>query len=162
MKFFVFLLVLIGIGIIIFVPSYEWDPTKRMLAQKTSDFIESLKFKDFKRAAQFHSLLDKNRKNIPKLIEQKFLIKPEFLNIVNYEIQFVELNKKRDRARVKTLITIEILNSGNLNDKSENKVKTVDMMFYWAKEPVYEKTPSGKIKKVEGKYEWYHKLQSSL
>ncbi len=160
--FYLALVIAIGFGVFYFLDQWMLSPEKQVIRERTLQFIESLKFKDFDKAATFHSPKDKNRKNIPSLIEKKFAVKPEFLNFVDYEVSFVEMNEAETRGLVKTNITVELLNSKQGQKNKGNKVKTVEIIYYWAKEQKYEMDENDKPRKVDGKYEWYHKLQSSL
>ncbi|MCK5684569.1 hypothetical protein KAJ27_10620 [bacterium] len=160
--FYLTLVVLIGFGVFYFLDEGMLSPEKKVIRDRTLQFIESLKFKDFDKAATYHSPKDKNRKNIPKLIEKKFAVKPEFLNFVDYEVSFVEMNDAENRGLVKTNITVELLNSKQAQKDKGNKVKTVEIIYYWSKEQKYEMDDEENPRKVDGQLEWYHKLQSSL
>ena len=76
--------------------------------------------------------------DIANLIEQLFHIKPEFLDIMKYEITDVDVDKSGTRARVKTHATIKLLNT--------EEIKEPDVIFYWHK--------------IDDR--WYMKLESSL
>lgn len=111
----------------------------REIEQKTLDFLEDIRFKDFQKAASYHSTADRSKVNVPDLIERIFLVKPEFLDILRYEVLAVELDRSKTRGRVKTRTVVKILNTG--------EVKEPEVIFYWHKDP------------REG---WVMKLESSL
>ena len=109
------------------------------LEQRTLDFLEDIRFKDFEKAASYHSVEDRKTVRIPELIERIFAIKPEFLDILRYEILAVELDRSGTRGRVKTRTVVKVLNSGEIREP--------EILFYWMKDP------------RDG---WVMKLESSL
>lgn len=112
---------------------------RRFLEQQTLHFLEDLQFKDFKKAASYHSAEDRKKVNIPALIERVFQVKPETLDIMRFEVERVDIDSSGMRARVKTHTVIKILNA--------NEIKEPEIMFYWYKDP------------TEG---WVMELESSL
>lgn len=111
----------------------------KYLTERSIDFLEDLQFKDFEKAASYHSAEDRKDVDIPKFIERVFAIKPEFLDIMRYEILKVDIDRSGDRARVKTRTVIKILNT--------KEVKEPEVILYWRKDP------------AEG---WVMELESSL
>lgn len=111
----------------------------RLLTKQSINFLEDLQFKDFEKAATYHSTEDRKNVDIAEEIERIFLVKPEFLDIMRYEIKKVEIDRSGDRAKVKTHTVIKLLNTG--------QVKEPEVMLYWHKDP------------KEG---WVMKLRSSL
>ena len=111
----------------------------RFLKKRTIDFLEDIQFKDFKKAATYHDRADRSKVDISKLIERLFGVKPEFLDIMRYEIKDVDIDRSGDRGRVKTDTVVKFLNTG--------KIKKPQIIFYWKKDP------------KEG---WVMKLESSL
>lgn len=109
------------------------------LEQRTLDFLEDIRFKDFEKAASYHSVEDRKTVRIPELIERIFAIKPEFLDVLRYEILAVELDRSGTRGRVKTRTVVKVLNSGEIREP--------EILFYWMKDP------------RDG---WVMKLESSL
>lgn len=97
------------------------------IEQRTLDFLEDIRFKDFAQAASYHSVTDRKTVDIPYLIERIFQIKPEFLDILRYEILAVELDRSRTRGRVKTRTVVKILNTGEIREP--------EILFYWYKDP---------------------------
>lgn len=141
------ILVLIGLGVYFFATKYGirfgtfqfvFDKDKDILRNLTIDFLEDIKFKDFDKAASYHTKEDQETVDIPHLIERIFQIKPELLDIMKYEITGVDIDRRATRARVKTHTTVKVLNTEEL--------KEPDIIFYW--------------QKIDG--HWYMKLESSL
>lgn len=111
----------------------------RELRERSKDFLEDLQFKDFDKAATYHSSEDRKKVEIAPLIERLFAIKPEFMDIMRFEIKGVDIDRSGDRAKVKTHTVLKILNT--------NEIKEPDIILYWRKDP------------KEG---WVMKLESSL
>jgi hypothetical protein len=141
------ILVLLGLGFYFFATKYEikigafqfvFSKEKKLLQELTSAFLEDIQFKDFDKAATYHTVEDQKTVDIPDLLERLFQIKPELLDIMKYEITGVEVDKSGTRARVKTHTTVKLLNT--------DEIKEPDLIFYWHK---------------QGE-QWYMKLESSL
>jgi hypothetical protein len=141
------ILVLIGLGVYFFVTKYGiniaglqfiFHKNKNILRDLTMDFLEDIKFKDFDKAAIYHTKEDQETVDIPHLLERLFKIKPELLDIMKYEITGVDIDRSGTRARVRTHTTIKVLNTEELREP--------DVIFYW--------------QKIDG--HWYMKLESSL
>lgn len=111
---------------------------KKALHDKMTGFLEAIQFKDFDKAANYHNEEDRSKRNLAQLIESKFFIKPELLNIMDFRLDRVWITRAGDRGRCLTTSTVRQLNTEELRD--------IEAMFYWAKE-------NG---------EWYLKLESSL
>jgi hypothetical protein len=111
----------------------------KFLETQSLKFLEDLKFKDFQKAASYHSAEDRKTVNIPALIERMFAVKPETLDIMRYEVQKVEIDSSGLRARVKTKTVFKVLNA--------NDIREPEIMLYWFKDP------------TEG---WVMELESSL
>ena len=112
---------------------------RRYVEEHTMQFMEDIKYKDFKKAATFHNLKERKTVDIPGLIERLFGIKPEFIDIMRYRVDSVDLNSTGDRARAHVHVVLKVLNA--------NEIREPDVIYYWAKEP------------GEG---WVMKLESSL
>ena len=65
---------------------------KKTVNQMSLAFLEDLKFKDFDKAATYHHPEDQEKVNIPRLIERLFHIKPEQLDIMEYEVLDTDLD----------------------------------------------------------------------
>lgn len=115
------------------------EPDKQTVELATRRFLEDVKFKDFAHASTFHTDQDRKRKDIPKLIEEKFQIKPELLDIRDFEVLRVDVMSTGERAKALAKVFVKVLNSNQ-------DVKEVDMSFFFKKE----------------KGGWYMDLQSSL
>jgi hypothetical protein len=112
---------------------------KDILSGKVTSFLEDIEFKDFKKAATYHNAEDQKTVDIPKLIEEKFFVKPEFLDIMKYEVKEIEIDSSGKRSKVKTRTIFKVLNTG--------EVKDLEMIFY------FQKADDGN---------WYMQLKSSL
>jgi len=106
----------------------------------TQAFLEDIQFKDFKKAATYHSPDDQKTVDIPFLLERLFGIKPEQLDIMSYEIVFTDIDSSGLRARVKSMVKVKIL----LNGAIENR----ELMLYFSRDTL--QSP------------WYMRLESSL
>ncbi|MBI4424189.1 MAG: hypothetical protein HY554_10705 [Elusimicrobia bacterium] len=94
------------------------------LKRKSFRFLECLKFKDFKCASLFHTTEDlKANPEIPKLLEDFFLIPPESLDVQDIVIDFVEFDSTDSRAKVKVTTTVNILN--------KKETRKPEVMLYW-------------------------------
>lgn len=110
----------------------------KIVRETSLSFMEDIKFKDFVKAATYHSPKDQESVDIPKLIERIFKVKPEFLDIIDYEILDTSIDSSGNRARVKLQSRIHLLNS--------DKIETPELILYYHKK-------SGR---------WYMELESSL
>jgi len=112
---------------------------RKFVTQQSIKFLEDLQFKDFQRAASYHSNEDRKKVNIPILIERMFQVKPETLDILRFEVQKVDIDSTGQRAKVKTKTYCKILNA--------NEFREPEIILYWFKDP------------TEG---WVMELESSL
>lgn len=111
-----------------------------VLTQRTLAFLTDLKFKDFAQAATYHAPELQGSVDIPYLIQRVFAVKPELLEIMDYEVLYAEVDDSNLRARVKTRTKIKALNEGSIRD--------VELLFYY-----YRGGPG---------QPWYMKLEDSL
>lgn len=102
-----------------------FNSEKSKLQDLMISFLEDIQFKDFQKAASYHSSEDQKNANIPKLIEEKFKIKPELMDIREYQIEDVDIDRSGNRARIRTMTHVKILNSDELRD--------IESIFYWHK-----------------------------
>ncbi len=86
----------------------------RKVAELARKFMEDIQFKDFKAAALLSTPEDREKADIPQLIERLFQVKPEFLDITNIELLDSHLDSTGDRARSKIKADVKILNPGEL------------------------------------------------
>lgn len=110
----------------------------KIIEKMSLSFLEDIKFKDFENAASYHHPDDREKTNIPRLIERLFKVKPELLDIMEYEILETSLDSTKKRGRVKLKAKVNLLNS--------DKIKTPEMILYYHKKDE----------------KWYMELESSL
>ena len=106
----------------------------------TTQFWEDIQFKDFDKAASYHPPDKQDDVDIPYLIERMFILKPEGLDIISYEIVFAEVDSSGLRARVKSRVKVKNLVNNDINDR--------EIMLYYFRDS----TDSP----------WFMKLESSL
>ena len=114
------------------------DEDRHALDTNTRGFLTAIQYKDFGKAASYHHPDEREKFDIAKMIEEKFYIKPEHLDIRHFETLRVDVDPEGLRGKVMARANLKILNAG--------KVRDVEAIFYW--------------KKVEGA--WYLALRSSL
>jgi hypothetical protein len=107
--------------------SFGHAEDKAYVEKSTLDFLEDIKYKDFKKAAIYHTIAERKTVDIPSLLERIFLIKPEFCDFLRYQITGVDVDSTGTRARVHTKCVIKVLNS--------NEIKEPETIFYWFKDP---------------------------
>jgi hypothetical protein len=98
---------------------------KKTIERMTLSFMEDIQFKDFDRAASYHHPDDRQKHDIPKLIERLFQIKPELLDIMEYKILESDLDSSGNRGRVKVKTKVHRLNTDDFRD--------AELMFYYHK-----------------------------
>lgn len=103
------------------------SPDARYVEQKTIDFLEDVRYKDFKKAASYHTAAERTTVDIPNLIERIFAIKPEFLDILRYQVTAVDLDRSKERARVHVKAVVKVLNT--------KEIKEPEVIYYWFKDP---------------------------
>ena len=118
----------------------RWAPDAKDLERMAWKFLEDLKYKDFAKAAKFHSFADQGKADIPALIERLFAIKPEQLNLRDYTITGVDLDEDGKRARTHFHATYEVLNSAQGED-GKNEERQIEGILYWHKLPASEALP---------------------
>lgn len=77
-------------------------------------FMEDLRFKDFKNAGKYSLPEQQGKYDIPALIERLFQVKPEFLDIQNYDVVSSDLDSTGQRARVHLKTDVKLLNTSEL------------------------------------------------
>lgn len=162
--------VLVGVragGFSLFGRTLAWNEDLATLERLARAFLTDLQYKDFEKAGMYHTLADKGKANIPKLIERLFQVKPEVLNIRDFEIVKVDLDPDGKRARTFFRSTLELLNTAE-GDKP-NKEKQVEGILYWHKRPAAEADPAAprpapgtSEAAAAAAEEWFMKLESSL
>lgn len=135
-KIVVVFAVLVGLATLLLVYSGQsgfgpfaitMSPDGHFLEQKTLDFMEDIRYKDFKKAATYHNAVERKTVDIPNLLERIFAIKPEFLDILRYKVTAVDLDRSGERARVHVKAVVKVLNT--------SEIKEPDVIFYWYKDP---------------------------
>ena len=111
---------------------------KREIRDKTIRFFECLKFKEFKEASDFHNEEDQKAADIPSMIENLFQVPPEYLDIQDIALMYVEIDSSGILAKSKTRCHAKELNTGQEKDH--------EVILYWKKEAD----------------QWFLKLRSSL
>lgn len=97
---------------------------RRLVENLSTDFMEDLQFKDFRRSASYHHKLEHDRVDIGKTLEKLFLVKPESLDIQQYRIIKSEIDSTGDRARVHIRVKYHKL---NIKDEPEDN----ELILYW-------------------------------
>lgn len=97
-----------------------------LLRRSSQQFWEDIQFKDFEHAATYHSEARQAEVDIPYLLERIFLVKPELLDIMSYEIVMADVDSTGLRARVKTRVKVKDLVRERVDDR--------EMMLYWKRE----------------------------
>ena len=111
---------------------------KREIRDNTVRFFECLKFKEFKEASDFHNEEDQKAADIPSMIENLFQVPPEYLDIQDIALMYVEIDSSGILAKSKTRCHAKELNTGQEKDH--------EVILYWKKEAD----------------QWFLKLRSSL
>jgi hypothetical protein len=100
------------------------------LSERSVDFIEDLQFKDFKRASTYHLAKTQAARNIPELIQRVFVVKHEVLDITDYKVLEVDLDRAKTRARVRMNVKYRVLGDQSFRD-DPNLRRDVELMLYW-------------------------------
>lgn len=134
---------LIGVksyGFRLFGMSYAWNEDMAELDKLARAFLQDLQFKDFAKAGKYHTLLEQGKADIPQLIERLFQVKPEVLNIRDFEIVRVDMDEDGKRARTFFRSNMELLNTAE--GENPNREKMVEGILYWHKRPESEGAPA--------------------
>ena len=116
------------------------------LAERSVDFFEDIQFKDFKKASTYHLDETQKARDIPELIRQRFGIKHEVLDITQYKVLDVDLDRSKERARVRMLVMFRVLGD-KLTRNDKEGTRDTELLLYW-------------FRKKDGK--WHMELESSL
>ncbi len=103
-------------------------------------FLEDIQFKDFESAASYHAPDIRDNVDIPFIIQRLFTVKPEALDIMDYDVVFAEIDSGGLRARVKVRVKVKLL----LNALIEER----EVLLYFERDSVDDP--------------WYMKLEDSL
>lgn len=143
----IFVLIVLGLGVFFFFTTKNpgapesaifASKDEKVVREKSLSFMEDLKYKDFQKAATYHSPEDQKKVDIPRLIERMFLVKPEQLDVMEYRILDADFDSSGQRARVKMKAKIHVLNT--------SEIRNPEVILYYHK-------------KAD---QWYMELQSSL
>ncbi len=110
------------------------------LRRTATEFWEDIQFKDFQAAAEYHAPELQDTVDIPFLIQRLFLLKPEMLDIMEYEIVMVDIDDSGNRARVRSRVKVKELVRGKIQEKQ--------VMLYFARD--------------DASSPWYMRLEDSL
>ncbi len=110
------------------------------LRKRANLFWEDIQFKDFDSAAAHHEKHLSETIDIPYLITRLFLVKPELLEILDYEIAYAKIDSSKLRARVKYQISYKEL--------VRNKFGKRELILYFYR--------------PDNSSRWYLKLEDSL
>ena len=115
--------ILIGLGVWA-VLAGPVNPDNRLVRNLSTQFMEDLQFKDFRRSSSYHHELEKDRVDIGNTLEKLFLVKPESLDIREYRIVKSELDSTGKRARVHIRTKFQRLNMKEEPEEGE-------LILYW-------------------------------
>ena len=104
------------------------------------DFLEDVQFKDFVSAASYHAPELIETVDIPFLIQRLFAVRPEALDLMDFEVVFADLDSSGLRARVKVRLKGKLL----LDERMEER----ELILYFYRDSVNDP--------------WYMKLEDSL
>lgn len=110
------------------------------LRRTSMTFWEDIQFKDFDRAATYHSPEKQESVDIPFLIQRLFAVKPEALDVMSYEIVLADIDSTGNRGRVKTRVKVKIL--------VDEKIREKEVMLYFHR--------------ADAASPWYMELEDSL
>lgn len=120
-------LALAGLGLYVFLADpLSLQPDRGTVEELSETFMEDLQFKDFRQAGLYHHKLERDRLDIGKALEALFLVKPELLDIKDFDIVKADIDSNGTRAR--TLVRTRY---SRLNYDKEPQEK--DLMLYWIK-----------------------------
>lgn len=110
------------------------------LRRITMRFLEDLQFKDYAKAATYHAPDLQKTVDIPYLLHRLFRSPPELLDIMEYEVLWVDLDSSGERARVRTRVKAKHLPTDNIQE--------ANIMLYFNRDTAYDP--------------WYMILEDSL
>lgn len=119
---------------------------RQFVAERSYDFLEDLRYKDFKKASSYHLPATQAARDIPEMIRRRFGIKHEVLDIHSFKILGVDFDRSENRARVRSMVYYRVLSDVVVRDHVENN-RDAEMLFYW-------------FKQADG--QWVMELESSL
>lgn len=115
------------------VARLDFSGQTKWLADRSYDFLEDLKYKDFAKASEYHLAETQAKRDIPELIRRVFGIKHEILDIDRFEILGVDLDRSGLRARVRTRVYFNVLGDRAVRDSTSSR-RDVELLLYWFKQ----------------------------
>ena len=103
-------------------------------------FLEDIQFKDFESAASYHAPDVRDSVDIPFVIQRLFTVRPEALDIMDYEVVFAEIDSGGLRARVKVRVKVKLLLNALISER--------EVLLYFERDSVDDP--------------WYMKLEDGL
>ncbi|MFC4995007.1 hypothetical protein [Rubritalea tangerina] len=113
---------------------------KEKLRSISMKFMEDIEFKDYQNAASYHHPELQSTVDIPFLIHRLFKVKPEAMDIMEYEPVFAKLDSSKLRGRVKMRVKVKLL--------AQENIITRELMLFYSRD-----TPTSP---------WYMILEDSL
>ena len=104
------------------------------------DFLEDIQFKDFVSAAGYHAPDLVESVDIPFLLQRLFQVRPEALDVMDFDVVFADIDSSGLRARVKVRVKVKIL----LDERIEER----EFILYFDRDSLDDP--------------WYMKLEDSL
>jgi len=111
------------LAVVIYAPSAGEAGVVRDLSEQ---FVQDLQFKDFRSSSLYSHDLDRDRLDIGRTLEKLFLVKPELLELMRYEVVSTDIDDSGERARTKVRVVYKKL---NISKEPEEK----DVLIYWLK-----------------------------
>lgn len=103
---------------------------RAFLRDRTLEFLEDIKFKDFPKASTYHLKEAQEARDIPSMLKRAFKIRHEVLDIQEYEVLEVELDSTETRGRVRTLVRFHVLGDKEVRERADAH-RDMELMFYW-------------------------------
>jgi hypothetical protein len=110
------------------------------LRRMALSFLEDIQFKDFVSAAGYHAPDIRDSVDIPFIIQRLFTVRPEALDIMDYDVVFAEVDSGGLRARVKLRVKVKLLLDESINER--------EILLYFERDSIDDP--------------WYMKLEDSL
>jgi hypothetical protein len=115
----------VGLGAWVFLAN-PFSADSGLVRNASLAFMEDLQFKDFRSSSLYHHELERDRVDIGRTLEKLFLVKPELLDIIDYRIAKLDIDKSGDRARVLVRSRYKRLNY-------DEKPQDGEILLYWIK-----------------------------
>lgn len=119
-------LVIVGIGGYIYLQD-PFNPDRSEIRELSAQFMEDVKFKDFRSSARYHHELEQERLDIGRAIEELFLVKPEMMRIIDYRIVDSEIDSTGTRGRTLVNSRVRLLNRRG----EDEDIEEADLQLYW-------------------------------